>query len=174
LDNSNTSTIKPINKGKEKSTIGSNTEIDELSKDHYNITTRSSKRLATKEPTKKGLFSPNLYRLASLAFLESYNKGVNSDFNDNNLSLNTTPNIEEDSTNTSKIIVYKKDLKFPIILKDPKSYKEAHSSLYKDYWILAEQKELNSLKSNNTWNLIAKKDINSSPINSIIKPLKTR
>ena len=65
--------------------------------------------------------------------------------------------------------MFKKDISNINIIKKPKSYKEAINSIYKEYWIKAMQKELNTLNSNNTWNIVPyNKD------NNIVKPLKTK
>ena len=41
-------------------------------------------------------------------------------------------------------------------IKEPLDHKEANNSLYKEYWHKAENKELDSLISNNTWELVPK------------------
>ncbi|KFY67852.1 hypothetical protein V497_00175, partial [Pseudogymnoascus sp. VKM F-4516 (FW-969)] len=41
-------------------------------------------------------------------------------------------------------------------MKRPKDYNDAYNSKYKEYWLKAEEKELESLKSNNTWELVPK------------------
>ena len=51
-------------------------------------------------------------------------------------------------------------------LYEPKNYKEALASPYKDFWIKAMEIELGSLETNNTWDLVNKPDN--------IKVLKTR
>jgi hypothetical protein len=41
-------------------------------------------------------------------------------------------------------------------LIEPKSYKEAANSTYKDYWFKSESNELKTLEDNNTWELVLK------------------
>ena len=141
--------------------------IDELSQDYY-ITTRSrSRRLLNQEPSNQGSLANKLNnKLALIAYLESITKG------DNIFSYAFNSQVENNNTSTNpKALIYKKDLKEDIIVKDPKSYKEAHNSPYSDYWLKAEQAELNSLISNNTWTKVKSNTIDTI---SVIKPLKTR
>ena len=158
--------IEQDNHNDDNNTIDNN-EIDELSQEHYNITTRP-KRLR-KDISYKGL-NISIYYLAASAYTSTLNKGETT------FIFNTTSNTLNNQLNEDKILIYKKDLvKLNLkdnLFKDPKSYKEAHNSVFKDYWLKAEQNELNSLKSNNTWDLINKKDLNLS--SNLIKPLKTR
>jgi hypothetical protein len=50
--------------------------------------------------------------------------------------------------------------------KEPEDYIEAINSIYKEQWLDAMHKELDSLKSNNTWDLVTRP--------RGVKPLKTR
>ena len=103
---------------------------------------RRSIRLLGHEPANTGL---SIYNLASLAYLTSLTKGENEDLDNNN-----------------KIIINKSDK----LVKEPNSYIEAMNSPYKDLWLKAMEKELKSLDSNNTWDIV--------PSSPNVKPLKTR
>ncbi|CZS91993.1 uncharacterized protein RCO7_03767 [Rhynchosporium graminicola] len=62
-------------------------------------------------------------------------------------------------------ILIKKDPE--VVIYEPKSYKEAINSPYKDYWLKAINKEIASLENHNTWKVV---DSNTKTI----KLLKTR
>jgi hypothetical protein len=127
---SNTST-EGDNSERPTTILEENNSIDELSLDYYNSSniTRCSPRLRGDTPSSQGL---SIYKLASYAYY-------------------TTLNEDNKDTNSDKIIL-PKDLN----IKEPKDYREANSSTYKEYWLKAEEKELDSLRSNNTWELVPK------------------
>jgi len=70
---------------------------------------------------------------------------------------------EEEKEDNLKVIL--NNISFNSLYK-PKSYKEAINSLQKELWIKAMNIEFNTLKNNNTWELV-KKSVN-------IKSIKTR
>jgi hypothetical protein len=111
---------------------------------------RQSRRLQGLEPENKGL---SLYSLAFQAYLSSINKGENVE-SSNNENTKITLNKED------KVFI---ELKKPI---EPTSYIEAINNPYKGYWQKAMQKEIDSLESNKTWELV--------PPKPNIKPLKTK
>jgi hypothetical protein len=153
-----------------------NNDFDELSLNDRRYNTRSSPDKSspskTSKTSKKGL---NIYKTASIAyFTDSLIKGeINNIDNDNTIdNINNIDidnlyslNIKEDKND--KIIVFKKDISDINLIKKLESYKEAINSIFKDYWLKSMQKELNTLKANNTWQIVPYKD-------NIIKPLKTR
>ena len=53
-----------------------------------------------------------------------------------------------------------------LIFQEPKSYKEAINSDYKDHWLRSMKTELDTLSTNNTWDLVS--------LPNGVKPLKTR
>jgi hypothetical protein len=156
----NDTTIEKDNNSSSSSSSNSSKdedETDELNKEYYNSNENIIKSpykapiTCSKSTLNYSSYNTNsIYNLASSAYL--------------------TSKIEGDSNNnTEKVIINK--TKDTIIL-EPKSYKEATSlnNPYKDYWTKAMQKEINSLISNNTWDIIT----NNSTTDSIIKPIKTR
>jgi hypothetical protein len=135
----------------------------------YTEDNRRSSRLQNKEPTYKGL---SIYNLASIAYLGTLNKGddnlLSIDKDDNLLSIdkpnlpklefsNSLFNLETMSSNTDNL---------SIVFKEPKSYKEAINSIYKDKWLDSMKIEYNSLNNNKTWDLV--------PLPKGAKALKTR
>ena len=140
-----------------------------------------SDRLKTKEPINYKGFS--IYSLASIAYLDSLNKGDSDqiysttleELNDE-LSLNTPSspqnelvptllNFEAKSLNSTSTSTNSSS-NLPTIFKEPKSYKEAISSIYKDQWLESMKIEYNSLNKNKTWDLV--------PLPKGAKALKTR
>ena len=126
---------------------------------------RTSSRLRGVEPENQGLIN---------------NKGLmvlsdkNDDIKDNDhfyaLASQAFSSIkeelkEEENNLEEKIIINFKDNN-PSNIIEPNTYQEAIKSPYKEYWEKAMKKELNSLKSNNTWNLVK--------LPSNYKPLNTR
>ena len=102
----------------------------------------------------------SIYALASFAYLSSLARG------DSFVNFNVVP----DTTKNKKVTLSKDNLINDTIPKKPQLYKEALNSLYSEYWTKAEQAELDSLVSNNTWTKVLTKEVNKI---SVIKPLKT-
>ncbi len=123
-------------------------DLDELNPEYEAIINRYSTRIASKEPINYALSSTStsLYALASEALLSS--------------------KIEEGNTST-KVIIPKPS---NTIISEPKSYKEAINSSYKEFWLKAMQNEIDSLNKNDTWDIVNSTSTSTSPI----KPLKTR
>jgi hypothetical protein len=121
---------------------------------------RSSLRIRGRSPINKGLnattYNPDgykdygppsisVYSLAALGYLGSLNEG-DSEFDDNNPLVLLA---SVDSTkNTKSTIAISQNKHFDLI--EPKSYKEAINSNYKENWLKSMKQELDSLKSNNT------------------------
>ena len=139
-------------------------DIDELSPE-YDLKHNTS--------TSKSPYKPPTTRSHTSTKLASYNKDINSIYNLASTAY-LTSKIEGDSTSNNnepeKVIINK--TKDTIIL-EPKTYNEAISdnNPYKDYWIRAMQKEIDSANKNNTWDIITS---NTSNSNSNIIPIKTR
>jgi hypothetical protein len=180
---------RPSISHQDNSTISTNSDedLDELSSEYHRpIYSRDrSDRLKSKEPISyKGL---SVYNLASIAYLGSLNRG-----DSNKLSLSSSlkelseelsldrpslPQIEQEyttdsySAEVSSLLNFKTtDLSIsnnlPTIFKEPKSYTEAISSIYKDQWLESMKIEYDSLHKNNTWELV--------PLPKGAKALKTR
>ena len=143
-----------------------------------------SERLKTKEPIKyKGL---SVYNLASIAYLDSLNKGDSnqlfSSFLSDELSLDrpnlpkieldyTTDNYDNFISDSPSLLNFEASTpstsnNSSTIFKEPKSYKEAINSIYKDQWLESMKTELDLLTKNKTWELV--------PLPEGAKPLKTR
>lgn len=126
-----------------KNTTSENTSESTSKNTRYNLRSNPKSNLSLTDT------STSIYNLASHAYLTSKIEG-----NSNN--------------NSEKIIINKtKDS----IISEPKSYEEAISinNPYRDYWIKAMQKELDTLEYNNTWSYYTNTSSNNN-----IKPLKTR
>ena len=182
--------IIPIKKVKQRQTSDKtimdqyDDDLDELNP-NYRIT-RSNK---SPDPN-LNIVQSNIYNIASLAYLESLNQGVTSDLSNNiitfiknddfddllifnsnlNKNLNKKSIFEENiNINTINISINNNLNKNKIEIKDliePNNYKEAINSLYKDNWVKSMLLELDTLKNNNTWDLVLR------PINT--KVLKSR
>jgi hypothetical protein len=126
-------------------------------KPRYN---RNSDRLQAKEPMHKGL---SIYNLASIAYLDSLNKGdsnklystITLEELSDELSLNR-PNSPEVKSVPTLLNLEARGLNntsngnLHTIFKEPKSYKEAINSMYKDQWLEFMKIEYKSLNKNKT------------------------
>ena len=143
-----------------KAITSSESDIDELQLQN----SRSSSRLQGSKPKNTGL---SIYNIAATAYIGTL---IGDDYK----ALNTESsllNIESDSdsikssNNSGQVIITKPDYN----ITEPKSYLEAVNSAESSYWQKAMQKELDKLKSNNTWDLV-NKESSERPIHA----LKTR
>ena len=113
---------------------------------------RRSARLRHQTPDNKGL---SVYNLASVALLAALNKGEDNDFDQPNLLKLELSALETKGSEKSTIL-----------FNEPKSYKEAISSVYKEKWLESMKIEYNKLNNNNTWELV--------PLPQGARVLKTR
>ncbi|CAL3971562.1 unnamed protein product [Diplocarpon coronariae] len=149
-----------------------------------NVTTRA---MANKQPNNSGTNIPGMFPETSSIFPE----------NSSNIAITNNRLIEEEIKALSAFenatqlasqafISYKADLSENIYSKpsttkiiiakeglseipEPKNYQEAINSAYKEYWLKAMQKELDSLEELNTWEILPYEA--NTPT---YKPLKTR
>jgi hypothetical protein len=108
-----------------------------------------------------------IYSYASSAYLATKIEGDNTE-----IEGDIKEDIEESALN-NKIIIKKPNS----FILEPKSYKEAISdnNPYKPYWLRSMQRELNTLETNKTWELISEIPISSNTSNpTTITPIKTR
>ena len=133
-------------------------------------TTRKSGRLQEEKPENQGL---SIYNLASIAYISSLNKGENNkllpksvDIQEFGIDIPYLPKIEYDYIALANSTTIEGDSSSSSIFKEPKSYKEAMNSSYREHWLKAMNIELNILKENNTWELI--------PLPEGVRPLKTK
>jgi hypothetical protein len=101
--------------------------------DYNSHSKKASKRIRGEPSKNQGL---SIYKLASQAY---YTNTIDN-------------NSEETSIDSSNKII----LPSNIDIIEPKDYREANNSKYKEYWRKAELKELDSLLNNNTWDLVLK------------------
>jgi Reverse transcriptase (RNA-dependent DNA polymerase)/gag-polypeptide of LTR copia-type/Integrase core domain len=107
-------------------------DIDELNSEYYSnndSSKRASKRLKGDKPANNGL---SIYQLASQAYFTTIEEN------------------KEDPTTINNRVT----LPYAPDIVEPKTFTEASNSTYKEYWHKAEEKELDSLTSNNTWDLV--------------------
>jgi hypothetical protein len=134
LDNTNSITNLEDNLEDNSELEGDTIEVDvpkankEISNNLNSDYNRTSKRLRGEMPDNQGL---SIYKLASQAYFTTLEEV--EDIKDTKILVPNNPDIIE-----------------------PKDYNEANSSIYKEYWHKAEEKELTSLKSNNTWELVTR------------------
>ncbi|CAL3964922.1 unnamed protein product [Diplocarpon coronariae] len=132
-----------------------------------NVTIRA---MANKQPNNSGTNIPGMFPETSSIFPE----------NSSNIAITNNRLIEEEIKALSAFenamqlasqafISYKADLKGLSEIPEPKNYQEAINSAYKEYWLKAMQKELDSLEELNTWEILPYEA--NTPT---YKPLKTR
>ncbi|CAL3971483.1 unnamed protein product [Diplocarpon coronariae] len=149
-----------------------------------NVTTRA---MANKQPNNSGTNIPGMFPETSSIFSEnSFNiaitnnrlieeeiKALSAFENATQLASQAFISYKADLSeniyskpSTTKIIIAKEGLSE---IPEPKNYQEAINSAYKEYWLKAMQKELDSLEELNTWEILPYEA--NTPT---YKPLKTR
>ena len=147
-----------------------NDDLDELDP-NYRVT-RSNK---SPDPN-LNIIQSNIYNIASLAYIESLNQGVISDLSNSNITTFIKNDDFDDllifnSNINNKKSIFKENININIVntninnklnnskieikdLIEPNTYKEAINSPYKDNWVKSIILELDTLRNNNTWELV--------------------
>ncbi|CAL3969519.1 unnamed protein product [Diplocarpon coronariae] len=126
----------------------------------------------TPNPNNSGTNIPGMFLETSFIFFENSsniaitnNRLIEEEIKALSAFENATENIYF-KPSTTKIIIAKEGLSE---IPEPKNYQEAINSAYKEYWLKAMQKELDSLEELNTWEILPYEA--NTPT---YKPLKTR